>query len=470
MANLSHAESAACRIAGRAARRYLITPGMFRDLIARADTVGGAAPGSEPSVRLLYETPFGTGTVQVGGGAVTYADWEPLRLRRRVILATAVCGVLCGGAACADYKARHEWFAEYGYSTAIMTLSALASAAAAVAAAGWLLSPKGRTLPRTWLPTVTSVILILAGLGTARADMPNGARAATYLRSGDSSRAQVEAAAVLLDDPANVDAREVLDSLRLSAATATSSAAAVYQLVKAPWFGDSARAVAIAVLENRVDAESARASRANDLVALQRLLTPANLLPERVQTGIRRSIALVAVRQCLASKSCDCLQRTTALALKEEVPQEQLSPLLTEGRSLVKAEYSAAHKRALSVRDASERMARLAEAIAIGEIYRQLTNEEPSPGLDRLRELQRVAAADDARQKQIQAEEERRAREREARQAALKAAELERQERARSRGSASLQCCDGTLSPSCTCSGSHRGCCSHHGGVCGCSE
>lgn len=36
--------------------------------------------------------------------------------------------------------------------------------------------------------------------------------------------------------------------------------------------------------------------------------------------------------------------------------------------------------------------------------------------------------------------------------------------------SRSLLCCDGTLSPTCTCDGSHRGCCSHHKGVCGCAD
>lgn len=35
-------------------------------------------------------------------------------------------------------------------------------------------------------------------------------------------------------------------------------------------------------------------------------------------------------------------------------------------------------------------------------------------------------------------------------------------------GGGRLLCCDGSLSPSCMCSGSRRGCCSHHGGVCGC--
>ena len=43
-------------------------------------------------------------------------------------------------------------------------------------------------------------------------------------------------------------------------------------------------------------------------------------------------------------------------------------------------------------------------------------------------------------------------------------------EKAQARASASLRCGDGTDSPSCTCGGgAHRGCCSHHGGVRGCS-
>jgi hypothetical protein len=33
-----------------------------------------------------------------------------------------------------------------------------------------------------------------------------------------------------------------------------------------------------------------------------------------------------------------------------------------------------------------------------------------------------------------------------------------------------LLCCDGSQSLSCSCGGSHRGCCSHHGGVCGCAQ
>lgn len=31
-----------------------------------------------------------------------------------------------------------------------------------------------------------------------------------------------------------------------------------------------------------------------------------------------------------------------------------------------------------------------------------------------------------------------------------------------------LRCCDGSESPTCLCHGPHQGCCSHHGGICGC--
>ena len=52
------------------------------------------------------------------------------------------------------------------------------------------------------------------------------------------------------------------------------------------------------------------------------------------------------------------------------------------------------------------------------------------------------------------------------------AAEEQRRQEAAARewAMAPLMCRDGTPSPSCVCGGSHRGCCSHHGGVAGCSR
>lgn len=72
------------------------------------------------------------------------------------------------------------------------------------------------------------------------------------------------------------------------------------------------------------------------------------------------------------------------------------------------------------------------------------------------RERDRVTAGADAARRRREAQEE-------ARQRAKEAAESARE------ASRRLRCCDGTLSPSCLCSrASRRGCCSHHGGVCGC--
>ncbi len=48
-------------------------------------------------------------------------------------------------------------------------------------------------------------------------------------------------------------------------------------------------------------------------------------------------------------------------------------------------------------------------------------------------------------------------------------ATYDRLDRAKRRPFAAFRCCDGTDSPSCTCENRKRGCCSHHGGVCGCS-
>ena len=77
----------------------------------------------------------------------------------------------------------------------------------------------------------------------------------------------------------------------------------------------------------------------------------------------------------------------------------------------------------------------------------------------------------------VDAEEQRRVRLAEVAAAALqlraaqtaRAAEAKAAREAQAWSTAPLSCNDGSLSPSCVCGGLHRGCCSHHGGVAGCS-
>ncbi len=75
------------------------------------------------------------------------------------------------------------------------------------------------------------------------------------------------------------------------------------------------------------------------------------------------------------------------------------------------------------------------------------------------RQQQEIARHEREERRRQEAEERERRRAERAAAAAQRGCEL-----------APLLCRDGSLSPSCICGGSHRGCCSHHGGVAGCSR
>jgi hypothetical protein len=81
----------------------------------------------------------------------------------------------------------------------------------------------------------------------------------------------------------------------------------------------------------------------------------------------------------------------------------------------------------------------------------------------RLAELrEKIAPGVQQAEKAREAVEEAKRKREEALQKAREAAEAARE------ASRRVQCCDNSLSPSCLCNGPHRGCCSHHGGICGC--
>jgi hypothetical protein len=92
----------------------------------------------------------------------------------------------------------------------------------------------------------------------------------------------------------------------------------------------------------------------------------------------------------------------------------------------------------------------------------------PRPTVEEHAELCAKVATD----RDAEAERKREAEAERQRVAAAKAAEAARAVRrtsvtTRSSSSGYLRCNDGTRSPTCTCGGSHRGCCSYHGGVAG---
>lgn len=84
----------------------------------------------------------------------------------------------------------------------------------------------------------------------------------------------------------------------------------------------------------------------------------------------------------------------------------------------------------------------------------------------RLDAFKQRIAPDAAKAEKVRAAEEEAKRKREeAQERAREAVEAAREARLR------VRCCDGSLSRSCLCSSvSNRGCCSHHGGICGCED
>jgi hypothetical protein len=160
--------------------------------------------------------------------------------------------------------------------------------------------------------------------------------------------------------------------------------------------------------------------------------------------------------------------------------------LAAEGRALHEKIVAALQARAETLADRAEGAAALEARVAAQEtalaawfdyhavvpgpdtprlVALRARHEKDAARLSRQQEAGRARAA--AEEKRRLATEERAARRREAEEerAARRREAEERREAWSSRG---LRCCDGTLSPSCSCGGSHQGCCSHHRGVCGC--
>jgi hypothetical protein len=184
---------------------------------------------------------------------------------------------------------------------------------------------------------------------------------------------------------------------------------------------------------------------------------------------VSRSIALGEGQACLRAEQWDCVfQRattTTSLGGTSEggaLRAQALSAIDAKANELT---TQAEHER---VRPA--RIAVAQQAAALWALSAAQTGASPGPRVLQLKsrldtdvaaqekdDAKRRAAAEKERireEKKQQREEERRT----------------RVERRRQRAYAPLRCVDGSDSPSCTCGGSWQGCCSHHGGVSGCSE
>ena len=317
---------------------------------------------------------------------------------------------------------------------------------------------------------------VLLGVAVALALMiePSESAARQHLRAGrvEEARAELVALGAPAHDPLWVDVY-----LHEARAQRTCEAAALH-VAKMP-AGAAQRGLA------QTHADALALTSAEAAIAQQRFAEVERALAcasEATRTGaagreLRRRAMLAKARACMTSASWPCVfERADELAAAGAVPDAEA--LRSTARGQLRAALDEALIEANSAKDVSIRAERHGEVIELWARYLLPADGAEPAELRALRaafasEQRTVARLEVIARRQREAQEQRRlqaeARQRQAeerqRQAEERAerrrqAQEERRERASDAGS--VVCCDGSLSPSCMCGGSLRGCCSHH--------
>lgn len=364
------------------------------------------------------------------------------------------------------YLTRGDYFAQ-ATTAGIVGLAALAGlfvyfffARASLGRPAWI-----------WLAALVAPI----GVATALAlfNEPSVARARGLIDSGqlDLAKAELEALGTTPDDPLWSDFHLKQARAATSCETATSFASKIAstapQHAKAQAHADQ---LAVAA------AEQALSTGDTDRATI--LLSCASETVRSAKTGqaIQARIKLTAGNACVTSAnwSCALAAASDAHALGAGPQAEELQ---TSSRKAIQAAVDDAVASSRTEKDLARRVGHQQRAI---DLWTKYLLPEKSSEPSELVALRGVAKRDQEAlvkqeaiaQRKREAEEKKRLAEEARQRAAAERAEKRRlaEEERRERASypRSLRCCDGTLSPSCMCGGSRRGCCSHHGGVCGC--
>lgn len=366
------------------------------------------------------------------------------------------------------YAARGAYF----HNALVLGVVACAAIAAAVIyGVFWHATLRGSA--RRWL--ALAIPPIAAATTLAIVAEPSAAAARRYLDRGQLELAEAELGA--LGGPTDGELAPLWGDVYLPRALATKTCAAASGLVAKIPASAPQRATARAHADRLATAEAAQALEAGRLDDAAVSLACASEALRAGATGrrIRAQIQGVAAGRCLAARDWPCVLARAA-DVERDGDAGAASALRDAARAEIRAEVDASIRAARTEKDLARRAGLRHAAVGLWSRYLLPETGEPAE----LVALRTAAAKDQlaldrqreaAEQRRI-AEEQRRAaaeaRKREAQARAEKRRLAEEERRARQREPRSLRCCDGTLSPTCLCGGPRRGCCSHHGGVCGC--
>ena len=436
-----------------------------------------------------YETRTGSGVVQVAGRppqVLSESQWEPWR--RRWFLSLVAGGLMLALAVVYynGFVGRAEWFAKHSSAGTVAMLGLLAVLFSVVVTAGYCLPRPARGWLRFRLPAtaVAGAWLGMLLLWLTVTPSPEGVRVA--VQRGDLQAARREARAVEVVDGATEELslavqeieaaeaeaeqqrkRQLDDEHLLRVKQATSASMAAIEVARA-WEFEETREAATELLLQRADAEMQVLAEQHDSDELEKLAEAIAPLDESRAARVRSRHALARAFLCRRNGDFSCVATELGKVRPAEGDQVVVQAL-EQARQAAEADLGKRLKEPPLPKDAvlEDRKTRLRTLLDDAKVYSELTGQPPPVDVDALGG--QLEAVERALEKERKEEEARLAREerKAAREAAREEARRAKAEAAAARRADRVQCCDGTLSPSCRYSqGSLRGCCSHHRGVC----
>lgn len=433
--------------------------------------------------RFSYEASRLKGYVEVAGSPPSVSassNWKPLRIRKTLTAVTAAIFGITGLGLAGAYSQRHAWYSDFGHEGLVAILCSLLALSLAIVVAGLLLPRRFWSHARVWTPlALAGVAAISVGIAW-KVPGPSAAAARKALADKDFRRAEIEAKALRELNIDEMTGAEILDDLHIERVTSARTFDELASVVAEPWNFRGARQRALDLLRTSAERERGNLYGLKDIEGIVALSKSVGDFDPLLRDNLAAHAMLLRADQCVQTKDCSC----TANGLKAAAAIEALAREVTRIHDRAIPAFAIALKELVHTaapapgRDAYQRQKEFRQALQLAKCYEDLAGVPSNPSLSVLetqlalvdrevnaadKKAAALAAAEEAKRKRAEIIEEAKQKQLKA-AASAKAAAEERVERAANRN---LICRDGSIS-GCACAGSHRGCCSHHGGVAGC--
>ena len=432
-----------------------------------------------PVHEIFYRTALQKGHVRLLGTRFVVArssDWKPWRVLQAIAIVSGIAVLIAATSIRSAYVNQHAWFSEMGAGDAMVWLILGSVVAGTLATAGLLAGRRAWSLLTAWIPLGVSCICLSALVSLSAIWKPKGDEASQLLDAGNVEAAALTAEAVLVEHDGDSTAFSVLDKIHALRAASSGDFVLESAILNEEWRTKKARDSATDAFRRRAQEEVSQLLRQGDISRLTSLASTLRTnAPDIARTAIQQG-HLWQVEQAMKSANfmaaMDHLDRASVAGVAIDVQNR------TKARLAAAIDESSAerYQQAKTITDLSARLDELTQISTLLQAHRSLSNLPTTVASDALLREQ----ADVERQREAELARERRAAEllarqreaelaRERRAAELLARQREAQERRERRAESPLLCRDGSHSPTCTCGRPRRGCCSHHGGVVGCS-